>query len=416
MEREATKSSENYMIDDRVILISDINKYVNITDDLTIQYEDVLKDSIDAFKSNLESTINKLYEEIDFLKSEIEEKNLMIRALIFKDANDGEKVDRSIVEDTPMINNSTSITTPISENSTHSDTIHGLDHLNVKHINLSTNTNDYDDYIDINNEVFNSTDLLNQKDPLTSHTSSLFLNDSFNLNESFIDSATDYNSIESQIRCYKIDKHNKYMHEKNNIEKHLNENRSITITDNNILCEVVNTPVVNNAEFNNKRIWPADTILITGDSILNNIEESRLKKKFNVKIRAFSGANVRDMYDYLAPLLRKKPDHIIIHTGSNDAPDKNSDEILEEISNLKLHIESILPNVKVYLSCPLYRFDNVKAGMTLMSLKHKMKDFFTDTISNDNVDNSCIGRKGLHPNSKGTGRLAMNFISLMRHL
>ena len=72
------------------------------------------------------------------------------------------------------------------------------------------------------------------------------------------------------------------------------------------------------------------------------------------------------MYDYLAPLIRKKPDHIIIYTGSNDAPDKDSDEILEEISY-----------ANVYFSCPIYRFDNVKAGM---ALKHKIKYFFNEMV------------------------------------
>ena len=63
---------------------------------------------------------------------------------------------------------------------------------------------------------------------------------------------------------------------------------------------------------NNKK-WPKDTILITGDSILNNIEESTLRTKFNVRVRAFSGADVKDMYDYLKPLKYGKSRNILYY-------------------------------------------------------------------------------------------------------
>ena len=177
----------------------------------------------------------------------------------------------------------------------------------------------------------------------------------------------------------------------------------------------------NNSNNNNNNInnnmnskWPQNTILITGDSILNNIQEHRLRKNFIVKVRAFPGANTRDMYDYIAPLLKKEPKYIFLHIGSNDAVIKNSDVILDDILQLKSHNESVLPNSVVYLSCPILRFD--KAGLTLVHLRSKMKEVIINIISNENVDSSCLGKAGLHLNSKGTGLLAMNFISLMKRL
>ena len=44
--------------------------------------------------------------------------------------------------------------------------------------------------------------------------------------------------------------------------------------------------------------WPKNTILIVGDSIINGIEESRIKKTFPVKVRSYQGAKISDMYDY----------------------------------------------------------------------------------------------------------------------
>ena len=54
--------------------------------------------------------------------------------------------------------------------------------------------------------------------------------------------------------------------------------------------------------------------------------------------------------------------------GSNDSPDKTSNVIMKDILKLRTHIESVLPQTKVYLSCPVLRLDHVKAGLTLYQL------------------------------------------------
>ena len=38
----------------------------------------------------------------------------------------------------------------------------------------------------------------------------------------------------------------------------------------------------------------------------------------DVKVHSFSGAKTEDMTDFLKPLLKKKPAHLIIHAGTND--------------------------------------------------------------------------------------------------
>ena len=88
---------------------------------------------------------------------------------------------------------------------------------------------------------------------------------------------------------------------------------------------------------NEKKKWPSNTILVTGDSILNNIEENRLSKKFNVKVRSFPGADICYMYDYITPHLRKEPAYIILHIGLNDAVNRSSAEIVKRVFRLKDH-------------------------------------------------------------------------------
>ena len=158
--------------------------------------------------------------------------------------------------------------------------------------------------------------------------------------------------------------------------------------------------------------WPSNTTLIIGSSLLHGIQESRLKK-YNAKVRCHPGACVDDLYDYIAPLIKKKPSNIIMQIGSNDATFKTAEEILSEILNLKHYILKVLPGSKVYMSCPLLRTDDKKANSTLRQLDQELK-CFNGVILNDNVDVTCLGKKGLHLNSKGSSRLAMNYISQMR--
>ena len=161
--------------------------------------------------------------------------------------------------------------------------------------------------------------------------------------------------------------------------------------------------------------WPKGTTLIAGSSLLLGINEGKLQK-YKCKVRPFPGSTIDDMYDYLNPLLKKNPSNIILHIGSNDALDKTTEEIANEIIHLKEFIESVLPSVKIFWSCPILRLDNMKANTVLRELSQWLKFFTNNVIDNNNIDGTCIGKKGLHLNAKGSGRLAINLISLMKRL
>ena len=83
---------------------------------------------------------------------------------------------------------------------------------------------------------------------------------------------------------------------KNQIKEIRNAKHKIYIEKNK---ENENDDIANNN--NNK--WAKNTILITGDSILNNIQQSRISNKFKVKVRAFSGVHIEDMFSYIAPFV-----------------------------------------------------------------------------------------------------------------
>ena len=59
---------------------------------------------------------------------------------------------------------------------------------------------------------------------------------------------------------------------------------------------------------------------ILGDSMLNGVQEKGLNKNadINIKIRKYPGASSTDILDHIRPTLRKEPDQIRIHAGTND--------------------------------------------------------------------------------------------------
>ena len=49
------------------------------------------------------------------------------------------------------------------------------------------------------------------------------------------------------------------------------------------------------------------------------------------------------MYGYIKPLLKTAPDNVILHVGTNDAPNSTSKTILDNMLPLKSFIEKTLP-------------------------------------------------------------------------
>ena len=149
-----------------------------------------------------------------------------------------------------------------------------------------------------------------------------------------------------------------------------------------------------------------------GDSLISGLLENKMGT--NVKVRSFSGVLVKDFYNYLIPLLKKCPSNIILMAGTNDAVMSTSTAILQELLLLKAWIIETLPGVNVCISCPTVRWNNSKAKITIHHLRNKLSGLNIDYIANDNIHSVHIGQKGLHLSGKGSGRLAMNYLSHIR--
>ena len=197
-----------------------------------------------------------------------------------------------------------------------------------------------------------------------------------------------YVSLEDQIKIYR-------------------ENNRAKFNCDKLDVEIVNiSPVMKNIIHtdgditNDNHYWPPHTILIGSDSMFQNIDERRLsnKKNFTVKVRSFRGSTVNDMYFYLAPLLRKQSEDVILAVSTNDCTNSPSVRVLEDLLNLKHFIES-RNGIKVIISEPITRFDdNALACVRVRNLQEKLRKSNIILLDNSNIARKHIGKGGLYLN------------------
>ena len=81
---------------------------------------------------------------------------------------------------------------------------------------------------------------------------------------------------------------------------------------------------------------------------------------------------------------------------------------------LKCNILKQLPNCRVIVSKPTVRINHGKANLKLRNANKHLENLNSECIENGNISVPHLGRKGLHLNSKGKGRLVLNFLNQIR--
>ena len=69
----------------------------------------------------------------------------------------------------------------------------------------------------------------------------------------------------------------------------------------------------------NPKEWSKRTVCVVSDSLLNGMDERFLSRERMIKVRPFSGAMVKNIYDHLRTVLKQRLAYIILHIGTNDA-------------------------------------------------------------------------------------------------
>ena len=154
--------------------------------------------------------------------------------------------------------------------------------------------------------------------------------------------------------------------------------------------------------------------VIVGDSIIKYVKGWELSNPTQrVTVKSFSGANLEDMDDFINPILRKKPDQLVLHIGTNDLRRAESQVVAHGVINLAHKIEQQCPGIDIIVSGILTRTD-VKALSDRVSetnrlIKSLCNQNNWDFLTNSNIEAAHLNSRGLHLNPSGSQLLQSNF-------
>ena len=169
-----------------------------------------------------------------------------------------------------------------------------------------------------------------------------------------------------------------------------------------------------NSQSNGNGKWRKNTGLIVGGSLLSNIIERTLSRKYTIKVRSFPGVTVSDMFDYLKPLLKKEPEKILLLIDANDVEHKTAALILAEIKSLIDFIQEHIPTCHVVLSEIIQRLDKKHLNGKINEVNKALKSMNCDTLLRQNITSYLLGKLGFHLNFFGNKKLATTIKDKLR--
>ena len=312
---------------------NETNTSYSIYDEIPILVEKhLVMNSIETFKFALMITIEKLNTTIDFLKNELEEKNLHIRTLLLRDANDGRSIDIALLNKTTQ--SSMETTPPIPDENNFHDEIMVEFNSSQMHEQFEDNCQSIHSVISsiseesvISMERDSSNDESNYSSNVNSNYSAseqLIAIDEFDFDTN---NNNDYDnkSLHSTWDSYPtiIDSLNETFVQHTTRKYELQPTKFCNNANDYINDDLQNLNYINDVyknELDECALWRRGTTLIVGDSLIYGLDESRLKK---CNVHVFPGASIEDMYYNIVPLIRRKPTTIIIHAGAKNCVNDN---------------------------------------------------------------------------------------------
>ena len=116
-------------------------------------------------------------------------------------------------------------------------------------------------------------------------------------------------------------------------------------------------------------------VIIAGDSALKYLQSQKMSRNSQVKIATFPGCTTQDMKDHIKPLLRRNPDEIIIHVGTNSLISSNSArKCANELVDLAKSITSESPAM-ITISSLISRSDDEALASKVPAVNKVLKQF-----------------------------------------
>ena len=150
--------------------------------------------------------------------------------------------------------------------------------------------------------------------------------------------------------------------------------------------------------------------------MVTSIDERKMSNKRLIKVRSFPGATCSYMYQYLVAILKKNPDHVILHVGKNNVVHYKGIEIVDRLLELKSFIVEQLPTAHIVISHPITRTDSKHLAMKIVDIQSHLRKLQIDMIENENINSNHLNSRGLHLNGKGVLQFAKNSIEGIRKL
>jgi len=134
----------------------------------------------------------------------------------------------------------------------------------------------------------------------------------------------------------------------------------------------------NKSQDNPPELKPKKSVIILGDSMTKNLQGWKMLKAARVVSKCFPGSSVDDMCHYAIPTIKKKPDKVILHVGTNNIPEADSARhIAEKIVDLATFIEKESPRTKVTISTLITRKDSEAFKPKIEETNKILKGFAT---------------------------------------
>ena len=152
---------------------------------------------------------------------------------------------------------------------------------------------------------------------------------------------------------------------------------------------------------------------IVGDSIIKDVYGWELSDKENkVVVKHFSGSTTEDMKTYIQPPLKRDPDRVIIHVGTNDLR-SNQDLVTIAKNIIDIAKSSKTNKNEILLSSIVPRRDSLNGkGRQVNNILKKLcieNNFIYVNHGNIKPRRHC-NYGGTHLNTAGSKILAENFI------
>ena len=131
--------------------------------------------------------------------------------------------------------------------------------------------------------------------------------------------------------------------------------------------------------------------------MIQSLAQRGISKDHNVKVRPQPRCKTEDIEDHFKPILRKNPDAITIHSGTNTykpTKKKKKKKVIKQI-------EYTNPEIQVIISGLIHREDREINDETA-SISNQLESYCCSKsvlfVNNDNMKLSCLAKDKLHLN------------------